>query len=242
MSHAAFAGAAFGIMMSIDPMIGAIIFSFGTAIILGPLAEKARLESNIVIGFLFSLMMALAFIFLNSAPGLSASSKALRILWGSILSVNLEDILLLSFLSFVLIVFVLVFYKELLSVMFHRKLAESSGVNTKLFYFSVLFFTGFAVSLSLRIVGGLLVFALIINPTSTAYQFFYDFKKIVIFSPVIGIISCLIGFYISLLTDFPIGASIVIISALFFASAIIVSPKRRKGNGFLRRQIKPATS
>ena len=242
MSHAAFAGAAFGLMISIDPMIGALIFSFATAIILGPLAEKARLESNIVIGFLFSLMMALAFIFLNSTSGLSASAKALRILWGSILSVGYDDILLLSFLSFLLIVFIIVFYKELLSVMFNRKLAESSGVNTKLFYFSVLFFTGFAVSLSLRIVGGLLVFALIINPTSTAYQFFYDFKKIVIFSPLIGVISCLIGFYISLLTDFPIGASIVIISALFFAVAIILSPKRRKGNGFVKKQIKSATT
>jgi ABC-type Mn2+/Zn2+ transport system permease subunit len=114
--------------------------------------------------------------------------------------------------------------------MFNRKLAESSGINTKLFYFAVLFFTGVSVSLSLQLVGGLLVFALIINPTSTSYQFFYDFKKIVIMSPLIGIISCTVGFWLSLITDFPIGASIVIISALFFAIAIIISPKRRKGN------------
>ena len=228
MSHAAFAGAAFGLMISIDPTIGAIIFSFGIALILGPLAEKARLQSNIVIGFLFSFMIALAFIFLNFIPGHAASAKALRILWGSILSVSYNDLLLLALLSFILVIFVIVFYKELLATMFHRKLAESSGVNTKLYYFAVLFFTGIAVSLSLRIVGGLLVFALIINPTSTAYQFFYDFKKILIFSPVIGIISCLVGFWLSLISDFPIGASIVIISAIFFAIAIAVSPKRKK--------------
>ena len=234
MSHAAFAGAAFGLMISIDPMIGAIIFSFATALILGPLAEKARLQSNVVIGFLFSFMLALAFIFLNYIPGQAASGTALRILWGSILSVNNNDLLYLSLLSFVLIIFIVVFYKELLAVMFNRKLAESSGVNTKLFYFGVLFLTGFAVSLSLRIVGGLLVFALIINPTSTAYQFFYDFKKILIFSPLIGVVSCLIGFYLSLVTDFPIGASIVIISAIFFAIAIVISPKRRKGESKLK--------
>ena len=230
MSHAAFAGAAFGLMISIDPMVGAVIFSFATAFILGPLAEKARLQSNVVIGFLFSLMIALAFIFLNYIPGQAASATALRILWGSIFSVSYNDLFLLLLLSFILIIFIVVFYKELLSVMFNRKLAESSGVNTKLFYFAVLFLTGFAVSLSLRIVGGLLVFALIMNPTSTAYQFLYDFKKILIFSPLIGVISCLVGFYLSLVTDFPIGASIVIISAIFFAVAIVVSPKRRKGN------------
>ena len=235
MSHAAFAGAAFGLMMSIDPMIGAIIFSFGTAIILGPLAEKARLQSNVVIGFLFSFMIALAFIFLNYIPGQAASGTALRILWGSIFSVSNNDLLLLLLLSFILIIFIVVFYKELLAVMFNRKLAESSGVNTKLFYFAVLFFTGFAVSLSLQLVGGLLVFALIINPTSTAYQFLYDFKKIVIFSPIIGIVSCLVGFLLSLLSDFPIGASIVVISAAVFAFAIVVSPKRRKGDSKKRK-------
>ena len=231
MSHAAFAGAAFGLMTSIDPLISAIIFSFVTAMILGPISEKARLESNVVIGFLFSIMIALAFIFLNFIPGQAASGTALRILWGSIFSVGYNDLLILALLSFILILFIALFYKELLAVMFHRKLAESSGINTKLFYFAVLFFTGFAVSLSLRLVGGLLVYALIINPTSSAYQFFYDFKKILIFSPLIGIISCLIGFWLSLITDFPIGASIVIISAIIFAIAIILSPKRRRGNG-----------
>ena len=231
MSHAAFAGAAFGLMISIDPLISAVLFSFGTALILGPLAEKARLESNVVIGFLFSIMIALAFIFLNFIPGQAASGAALRILWGSIFSVGYSDLMYLFLLSFVLILFITLFYKELLAVMFHRKLAESSGVNTKLFYFTMLFFTGVAVSLSLQLVGGLLVFALIVNPTSTAYQFFYDFKKIVVASPVIGIVSCLVGFWLSLMTDFPIGASIVIISAIFFAIAIAISPKIKKGNG-----------
>jgi len=231
MSHAAFAGAAFGLMVSIDPLIGAVVFSFGTALVLGPLSEKARLESNVVMGFLFSVMIALAFIFLNFIPGQAASGAALRILWGSIFSVGYNDLMFLSLLSFVLILFIILFYKELLAVMFHRKLAEAAGINTRLFFFAVLFFTGFAVSLSLRLVGGLLVFALIVNPTSTAYQFFYDFKKIMIFSPLIGIVSCLVGFWLSLVTDFPIGASIVIVSAVMFAVAIIVSPKRRRGNG-----------
>ncbi len=229
MSHAAFAGAAFGILLSLDPMITAVVFAFSTALVLGPLAEKARLESNVVMGFMFSMMIALAFIFLSLKPGQAASGAALSILWGSLFTVGYSDVLLLVLLSVVLIVFIVVFYKELVAVMFHRKLAESAGVNTKLFYFSVLFFTGFAVALSLKIVGGLLVFALIINPASTAYQFFYDFKKIMIASPLIGIVSCLFGFWLSLVVDFPIGASIVIVSAMMFAIALMVSPKRKKG-------------
>ena len=240
MSHAAFAGAAFGILISIDPMISAVLFAFVTALVLGPLSEKARLESNVVIGFLFSVMIALGFIFLSLKPGEAATGRALSILWGSLFSVNYDNVLLLSFLSFALLVFVIVFYKELVAVMFHRKLAESAGINTKVFYFSVLFFTGFAVALSLKLVGGLLVFALIVNPTSTAYQFFYDFKKIMIFSPLIGIASCLLGFYLSLLADFPIGAAIVVVSASGFAVSLLVSPKRKKGS-FLKKKDIPAS-
>jgi ABC-type Mn2+/Zn2+ transport system permease subunit len=227
MSHAAFAGAAFGLLISLDPMITAIFFAFGTAVILGPLSEKARLESNVIIGFLFSIMIALAFIFLSLKPGGAATGTALGLLWGSLFSVGYNDVLLLLLLSCILIIFIRIFYKELIAVLFHRKLAEAGGINTKLFYFSVLFLTGFAVALSLKLVGGLLVFALIINPTSTSYQFFYDFKKILIFSPLIGIISCLLGFFLSLTVDFPIGASIVIISSLIFLLAIAFSPKRR---------------
>ena len=236
MSHAAFAGAAFGILLSIDPMFSAVIFAFITALVLGPLSERARLESNVVIGFLFSVMIALGFIFLSLKPGEAATGRALSILWGSLFSVNYDNVLLLSLLSFGLLLFVIVFYKELVAVMFHRKLAESAGVNTKFFYFAVLFFTGFAVALSLKLVGGLLVFALIVNPTSTAYQFFYDFKKIMIISPLIGIVSCLIGFYVSLIADFPIGASIVIVSATGFAISLLISPKRKKGTMFKEKR------
>ena len=107
MSHAAFAGAAFGLMISFDPFVTAIIFSFFAAIILGPLAEKARLENNVVIGFLFSLMIALAFIFLNFIPGQAASGTALRILWGSIFSVSYIDIIFLGLLSTFLILFII---------------------------------------------------------------------------------------------------------------------------------------
>ena len=241
MSHAAFAGAAFGILLSLDPLITAVVFAFVTALILGPLAEKARLESNVIMGFMFSLLIALAFIFLSLNPGQAASGTALSILWGSLFTVGYNDVLLLLLLSVVLIIYTIVFQKELIAVMFHRKLAESAGINTKIFYFSVLFFTGFAVALSLKLVGGLLVFALIINPASTAYQFFYDFKRIMIASPLIGVGSCLIGFWLSLVLDFPIGASIVIVSATTFAIALMVSPKRKKGC-FLKSKKKGLSS
>ena len=229
MSHAAFAGAAFGLLINVDPMFGAIVFSIATALFLGPLSEKAKLESNVVIGFLFSIMIAFAFIFLNMIPGNAATGAALSILWGSIFMINLNDLFLLVLLSFIMLLFFILFYKELTAMLFHRKLAEASGVNTKMFFFAILFFVGFTVSVSLKLVGGLLVFALIVNPTSTAYQLFFDFKKISLASPVIGVVSCLLGFLVSLEWNLPIGAAIVVVSSLIFAFSILFSPKRKKG-------------
>ncbi|HHH80093.1 MAG TPA: metal ABC transporter permease [Thermoplasmatales archaeon] len=229
MSHAAFAGAAFGLLINVDPMFGAVVFSIATALFLGPLSEKAKLESNVVIGFLFSIMIAFAFIFLNMIPGNAATGAALSILWGSIFMINLNDLFLLVLLSFIMLLFFILFYKELTAMLFHRKLAEASGVNTKMFFFAILFFVGFTVSVSLKLVGGLLVFALIVNPTSTAYQLFFDFKKISLASPFIGVVSCLLGFLVSLEWNLPIGAAIVVVSSLIFAFSILFSPKRKKG-------------
>ncbi len=228
MSHAAFAGAAFALWLEFDPLWGAILFATATAMILGPLSEKARLRAEVILGFLFSLLMALGFVFLNMVPGEAASGVALRIIWGSILSVSRVDVLYLLVLSVAILLFTIGFLKEIMSVLFDRKLAEASGVNTRMFYYAILLVTGLAVAFSLKLVGGLPVYALIINPASTAYQFLNDMKRIIWVSPVVGIVTSLAGFAFSLQFDMPVGSSIIIVSAATLAVSIVLSPRRRK--------------
>lgn len=229
MSHAAFAGAALGLVLSVDPLIVAIVFSTGVAILLGPLAEKAKLPTNVILGILFSLMISLGLIFLNLVPQTAMSSTALSILWGSILGMTVENILKLFMLTVGIILIFILFFKEFQSIMFSRKLAEASGINTKPFYYLILFLTGITVAFSLKLVGGLLVFALMVNPASSAYQFFYDMKKITLFSPVIGVLCCITGVAVSFLLDLPTGSSIAIVSSVVFGVSVLLSPKRRRG-------------
>jgi len=229
MSHAAFAGAALGLLLSVDPLLTALAFSSFVALILGPVSEKARLAPGVIIGIMFSLTMGLGFIFLNFTPGVAATQQALSILWGSIFSVTLDDLILLGLLTFFIVLLLTLFFKEFQALMFNRKLAEASGINTGLFYFLILFLVGVTVAFSLKLVGGLLVFALIVNPASSALQFIYDIKRAVVASPIIGAATCLLGFLLSLLLDFPIGSSIVIVSSFIFCLSVILSPKRRRG-------------
>jgi ABC-type Mn2+/Zn2+ transport system permease subunit len=228
MSHAAFAGAAFAVWQDIDPMVGAMLFAIVTALVLGPVSEKARLKADVMLGFLFSLLMALGFLFLSINPGEAASSVALSIIWGNIFSVSQYDVLALLVLAVVIALFTISFRKEIMAVLFDRKLAEASGINTRAFYYAILFLAGISVALSLELVGGLLVFALIINPASTAYQFSSDMKRIIWMSPLIGVLTSLGGFLVSLQWDMPVGSSIIIVSASVLAVAIAVSPKRRR--------------
>jgi ABC-type Mn2+/Zn2+ transport system permease subunit len=123
----------------------------------------------------------------------------------------------------------MLFFKEFQAIMFDRKMAEASGIPTRPFYYLILFLTGITVSLSLKLIGGLLIFALIVNPASAAYQFFYDFKKILIFSPLFGIFFSLTGLVLSFLLDFPVGSAIAMVSSIGFGISVLLSPKRRKG-------------
>ncbi len=229
MSHAAFAGSALGLALSLSPLALALTFSLLVALILGPLADKSRLPPEIILGVLFSLLMALGLVFLNFLPDSAMSSTAMSLLWGSILGVSEREVWQLAILALAIILIILLFFKEFQALMFDRKMAEASGIPTKPFYYLILFLTGITVALSLRLVGGLLIFALVVNPASTAYQFFYDFKKILIFSPLFGILFSLVGLALSFLVDFPIGSAIAIVSSLGFGLAVILSPKRRRG-------------
>ncbi len=232
MSHAAFAGAALGLLINsyinFDPIISATLFAIGVALLLGPISEKTRLNSNVVLGIIFALTLALGFIFLSFLPSGVVSSEAVQILWGSVFGLDYVDFLLLGIINIVIIIVLIIFYKEFIATMFNKKVALAAGIRVNFFNFLILFLTALTVSFTLKIVGALLVYALIVNPTSTVYQFAYDTKKIFILSPVVGILSALGGVLLSFLVDFPVGSSIILVSSLFFVISVIFSPKRKR--------------
>ncbi|KXB05145.1 hypothetical protein AKJ50_01735 [candidate division MSBL1 archaeon SCGC-AAA382A13] len=238
MSHAAFAGAALGLLISVEPLFCAVGFALLVALLLGPISEKARLSPGVITGVAFSVTMALGFIFLNLQPGAAATGAALSILWGSVFGLAWSDLLLLLSLSVGIVLIIGLFKKEFMAILFDKKTAEASGINTSPFYFSILFLTGLTVAFSLKFVGGLLVFALIVNTAASANQFTYDIKKVLVLSPVIGIICCLLGLWLSLEFDFPVGTSIVAITALVFAISVLFSKKRKKGNDTLHIPVR----
>ncbi len=225
MSHAAFAGALLGLWLGFEPLVGALVFSLLSAAIIGPLADRGELSPDTSVGVIFSFMLGLAFLFLGLMPG--TKSAALELLWGSILTTTRGDIILLGIVAAVVVGLVFLFYKEIQATIFHRDMALSVGIPATVILYGILFLTGATITASLRSIGGLLIFSLILNPAAAAYQLTYSMKKMFLLSAAFGVLSGWMGLFFSCLFDIPSGATIVVTSSVIFMLAAVFSPKRK---------------
>lgn len=225
MSHAAFAGALLGLWLGFNPLVGAFTFSLLSAAIIGPLADRGQLSPETSLGVIFSLMLGLAFLFMGLMPG--TKSGALELLWGSILTNTRSDIIFLGIVAVVVVGLVFIFYKEIQATIFHRDMALAVGLPATLILYGVLFLTGATITASLRSIGGLLIFSLILNPAAAAYQLTYNMKRMFLLSASFGVLSGWIGLLFSYLFNIPSGATIVVTSSVIFMIAAIFSPKRK---------------
>jgi len=225
MSHAAFAGALLGLWLGFNPLIGAFAVSLLAAAIVGPLADRGEINPETSVGVIFSLMLGIAFLFMGLLPG--TKSGALELLWGSILTNTRSDIILLAVVAVVVVGVVFIFYKEVQATIFHRDMALSVGIPATLVLYSILFLTGATITATLRSIGGLLIFSLILNPAAAAYQLTYSMKRMFLLSAAFGVLSGWTGLLFSYLFNIPSGATIVITSSLIFMLAALFSPKRR---------------
>lgn len=225
MSHAAFAGAVLGMLLDINPFLTGLILCLLVAAVLGPFSDRTDMAPENMLGILFSFLMGLAFLGMGILTRTKAS--ALNLMWGSLLSLSSLDIFILMLITSVLVLFIFFFFKEIRSVLFNRKLASSSGVPERLIYYALLFLTGAVVSSNLATVGGLLIFALLVQPGATALQLTYNLKHFFLISAASGIGACVSGLIVSYIFDLPSGASVVLMATTIFATAYIFSPKRR---------------
>jgi len=235
MSHAAFAGAALGLMISsVDPIWTAVLFGVLMAAALGPIADVSGLQVDTIVGATFPVTMALGLIFISKAPSSGIGSGALSLLWGSVLGITMGQVALLT-VVFVLMLGVLVLFgKQFFALLLDRKLARASGLDTTRAFYVLLFLVAVVVAVSLRVTGGLLIYALMILPASAAFLWAYDIKKVFLVAPLLGVLSALSGFLLSLGADLPIGASIALCCAAVFFGSILLSPKRRRGRDHRR--------
>ncbi|MGO0122497.1 metal ABC transporter permease [Desulfothermobacter acidiphilus] len=224
-AHAAFAGALCGALLGFNPQLGSLLFSLAAAAVIGPLADRGEFNPDTPIGIVFSATMGLAFLFMGLLPG--PKTQALELLWGSILTVTTSGVVLLAGVAVLILLPVLLFFKEIQAVIFHREIALAVGIPANIIFYGLLFLTGTAITASLPSIGGLLVYNLILNPAAAAYQLTYNLKRMFFLAGLFGVVSCWAGLALSYLFNLPSGATIVLVSVAIFILCSLFSPKRK---------------
>jgi ABC-type Mn2+/Zn2+ transport system permease subunit len=225
-SHAAFAGVALGYLTGWPPLLLAILFGLATVWITGWVEERGRMKLDVSIGILYTTTMALAILFIGLMKTYNA--EVYGYLFGSVLSVTNEELRVIGGLSIAVSGLVFLFSKELYFIAFDQEMAEASGVPARRMFFLLLTLVALTVVVSLKTVGAILVFAMILIPASTAYQLTHSLTTLTVYSVLIGVTTAVSGVVISAVWDIPSGPAIVLLATTVFFIAVLLSPKRMK--------------
>jgi zinc transport system permease protein len=158
--------------------------------------------------------MALGILFISLSPGYAPD--LFGYLFGSILTVPTSDIIMMLVLDIIIIVTVLLLYKELHALSFDEEFSMIVGVPTKTLYLILLCLVALSIIVLIRVVGIILVIALLTIPATIAKQFTTKFKKLIAISTLTAVVSTIIGLWLSYIFNFPSGATIVLLLAFVF--------------------------
>ena len=225
-AHAAFAGVALGFLMGWPPLLMALLFGLATVWTTGWMEERGRMKLDVSIGILYTATMALAILFIGLMKTYNA--EVYGYLFGNVLAVTSEELLTIAGLSFIVIGAIVLFSKELYFIAFDQEMAEASGVPARRIFFLLLTLVALTVVISLKTVGAILVFAMILIPASTAYQLTHSLSTLTWYSVLIGITCSVGGVLISSYWDIPSSPAIVLLATMMFFVAVLLSPKRQR--------------
>ncbi len=225
-SHAAFAGVTFGFLTHTHPTFMATTFSLLMVWIIHLLQGSSHTKPDVPISIFYTFTMALAILFVGRMEGYIP--EIYNYLFGSILSITGQDLLLILALSTGILLTVFLCFKELHFISFDQEMAEASGVPTRTLVPLLLCLVALTVVASLKTVGALLVFALLIIPAATALQWAHHIRAMMAISATVGISASWGGVMLSYWLDIPSGATIVILATSLFFLSVLISPKRRE--------------
>jgi len=218
-AHAAYGGVGIGFFLGLNPTLGALVFALVAALSMGLVQRFSRQRSDTVIGMMWAVGMAIGIVFIDRTPGYKAD--LMSYLFGSILAVPREELLLMLALDGVVVGFVALFYRPLLAVSFDQTFARVRNVPVTALHLALLCVVALTVVLLMRVVGLILVIAMLTMPAALSTQFVRTLKVTMILSVALGALFTLAGLWISYQANLTSGAAIILVSAVGFAAGMI---------------------
>ncbi len=231
LAHVTFGSVAVALFLKTFALYVSIPIVMMSALGILRLIEKAKLHGDAAIGIVSSLGIALGVLLASLAGGFNID--LFSYLFGNILAISQEEMILSILLSGVVLLVILFFYHDLLSITFDEELARATGIKTRRMNTILFLLTAVTVVLTMKAVGILLTSALLILPAVTSLQVSKGFKASLLISSLVGALSVIGGIFISFGLNLPTGATIVILNFIIFILVFVLRKQNIKKRKFL---------
>lgn len=215
LAHATFGSVAVALLLRVSPLYVSIPLVMVCALGILRLTVTYRLYGDAAIGVVSSLGIAAGVIIASLAGGFNVD--LFSYLFGSILSISLTEVVLSIALSVAVLFVLFFFYHDLLSLTFDEEISKVSGVKADRINTLFVLLTALTVVLSMKVVGIMLISALLILPGVTALQVSRSFRSTIAVASGVSVVSVVLGILVSFYLDLPTGATIVVVNFLFFS-------------------------
>ncbi len=231
LAHGSLGGLAIGYLLHWNLYLTGNIYTIGLAMVIGVLHEKSKVSLDTAIGILFSTSMALGIALISSLKFYTTDLTGY--LFGSVLSITSSDLIIIVASTLLILAILALFYKEFLYYAFDPEMAEVSGLPRASLHYAMLAMIAVTVVVASQTVGIILVTALLTIPAASAFQWTNSLHKLVLLAVLFGLLSSIIGLYLSYYFNIASGASIALTAAFVFLFSFLLSPGRTN----LRRSL-----
>jgi zinc transport system permease protein len=222
LAHVTFGSVAVALLLRTDPVyvtLASVPLVMLSSLGILKLTEKARIYGDAAIGIVSSLGIACGVLLASVAGGYNVD--LFSYLFGNILSISTTELVTAAVLFCVVMLLVALFYNDLFAITFDEDLARSSGIKTDLINKVLVLLTALTVVLAMKVVGIMLISALLILPAVSALQVARGFRTTIVTAVAVAVFSVVSGIFTSFGLNLPTGATIVIINVMLFLLAVI---------------------
>lgn len=219
-AHAAFGGIGLGYFLGLDPLVFGIASAVLTALGIGTISSRSRVSEDTAIGVFLATGMALGIMFMSLSRGYARD--LFGYLFGNILAVTWNDVIIILGLTLAVLALVALLYKEFLVLSFDPVYGEAIGIPVRGLKLLLLCMVAFSVVMLIKIVGIILLIALLTIPGAISRQHVKGLPWIMAGSILLGVVFVTVGLFVSYYLDVPSGATIILTAAAtFFLSTVI---------------------
>ncbi|HRW58646.1 MAG TPA: metal ABC transporter permease [Chlamydiales bacterium] len=223
-SHAVLGGVGLALFFHQNPMYGAIIFSILAALLIGFVSIHLKQYEDVMISALWSFGMAIGIIFISKTPGYQ--TDLMSYLFGNILMISIKELYLILGIDLLLILFLVITYKKLISICFDQEFAYVRGVNTSFYYMLLLCMIALTCVVLIQIVGLILVIALLSLPAASIKPQALSIKQMIFYASGIGVLSSFTGLILAYFLNVPAGSMIILVVVMIFFLSVFVRRKK----------------